>query len=81
MQFCYLPKRYEALLETPEALDSENIERYRIIMLWAMALGTMIISSVGGAYWERAKLRFKLRSIGAVEAFFVCLMSLFTKSL
>ena len=58
------------MLEWPEQLTEEDLEKHRIWILWLEALGIMIIFSIVGAYWERAKLRFKTKSIGPVEAFF-----------
>ena len=58
------------MLEWPEQMTEEDLEKHRIWILWLEALGIMILFSIIGAYWERAKLRFKTKSIGPVEAFF-----------
>ena len=68
---------YDVLLESPETLKEEDLEKHRVWILWVLSIGTMILSSVAGAYWERAKLRFRTKSVGPVEAFFVCNSSSF----
>ena len=60
------------MLESTEVM-TEDADKHRVWILWVMALSTMLISSIAGAYWERKKLLLRLKAVGAVEAFFVCL--------
>jgi len=61
---------YDAILETPEALSDEDLEKHRIWILWLISVFLLFFSSFMTGYWTKAKLEFRANSVGPVEAFF-----------